>query len=146
MNDKLTLRRGQHEDQDWLFELFRDTMQDYIDAAWGWDELLQREGFNTSLPTTSFQVLELAGKAVASYHITQRSDHILLDMILVEPDHQRQGLGHYMMQQIQCQARSLNLPIQLSVLKTNPALHFHRVCGFQPSKEDEHSLQMRWSP
>ena len=37
------LRTGRKDDEDWLFQLFSSTMQDYIDDAWGWDELFQRE-------------------------------------------------------------------------------------------------------
>lgn len=146
MKDGLTLRKGQGEDQDWLFELFRGTMQDYIDDAWGWDELLQREGFITEMPATSFQVLEQGSERVGSYHITYKPDHVFLDMILVEPARQRQGLGRFMMQQIQNEAVMLGLPLRLSVLKTNPALEFHKACGFTPLQEDRHSLQMHWEP
>ena len=54
----LIMRRGSNQDEDWLFELFRSTMQNHIDKAWGWDELLQREGFVTTLPAKQFQILQ----------------------------------------------------------------------------------------
>ena len=41
MENTLLIRNGNAEDEDWLFQLFRGTMQGYIDEAWGWDELLQ---------------------------------------------------------------------------------------------------------
>ena len=94
------LRTGRKDDEDWLFQLFSSTMQDYIDDAWGWDELFQREGFITSLPANKFQVLEFAGKAVGSYHLSDRETHFLLDMIMVIPEQQRKGYGKLMMKQI----------------------------------------------
>lgn len=146
MRQSADFRRGHAEDQDWLFQLFRTTMQDFIDQAWGWEELLQREGFATSLPAREFQIIEATGTAVASYHLTRNSDHLLLDMIMVEPSRQRQGYGRMMMAAIKAEARNAQLPVRLSVLQTNPAIGFHEHEGFIEYSRDQHSLQMIWVP
>lgn len=146
MSRRLQFRKGHRGDEQWLFELFRTTMHEYIDKAWGWEELLQREGFVTSLPAREFQILEVNGRAVASYHLSSRADHLLLDIIMVEPEWQRQGLGRIMMEQIQALALERRLPIRLSVLQTNPAVAFHRHLGFIENNRDKHSLQMQWQP
>jgi len=145
MNRSMQLRRGVTEDQDWLFNLFRLTMQNYIDKAWGWDELLQREGFITSLPARNFQILLCEEQRVGSFHLTEKEDHILLDMILVEPDRQRQGFGRHMMAHIKQKSSARGRPLRLSVLKTNPAVQFHLASGFQQTEEDAHSYRMTWS-
>lgn len=145
MNRDLQLRKGVKDDQDWLFDLFRLTMQNYIDKAWGWDELMQREGFVTSLPVRNFQILLCDNERVGSYHLTDRADHLLLDMILVTPERQREGFGRYLMEQIKENSRSRSKPVQLSVLKTNPAVQFHLASGFQLVAEDPHSYRMTWS-
>lgn len=142
----LFIRRGSNQDEDWLFELFRSTMQNYIDKAWGWDELLQREGFVTTLPAKQFQILESDGAAIASYHLSEKPQHYFLDMILVIPQQQRRGHGSRMLELIKKTSRESGKPIELSVLKTNPAISFHRHLGFQQLREDRHSIQMRWSP
>lgn len=144
IRDSAQFRRGNADDEEWLFQLFRKTMQPYIAAAWGWEELLQREGFVTSLPARGFQVLEYSGARIGSYHVSRQPGHLLLDMILVEPDCQRQGFGSLMMRHLQEQARSLQLPVHLRVLRTNPAVAFHEQCGFSASGGDEHSLDMHW--
>ena len=143
---ELRLRGGTDADETWLFELFRETMQPYIAAAWGWEELLQREGFTTSLPAREFQILLREGVPVGSFHLTPENDALTLNMILVEPRWQRQGFGLVMMQTIQEQARQGQLPLQLRVQKTNPAVKFHERCGFATIAGDEHSLKMRWLP
>lgn len=141
----INFRQGQAEDSDWLFLLFRETMQDYIDDTWGWDELLQREGFLLSLPAKNFRILEFNSQAAGGYHITKKDDHVLLDMIIVKPEVQGNGLGRLMMNEIQEFSQKENKPIHLSVLKTNPAIQFHVVCGFQQVEEDNHSVKMVWS-
>ncbi len=146
MENFLLIRNGTAEDEDWLFQLFRQTMQDYIDEAWGWDELLQREGFITSLPAKNFRILEVDENRVASFHLTEKSEHLLVDMILVQPQMQRQGFGSYLMKQIKESAEELNKPVNLSVLKSNPAIEFHLSCGFRQIEEDKHSIRMMYSP
>lgn len=140
----LNMRKGTINDEDWLFELFRNSMQNYIDKAWGWDELLQREGFVTALPAKQFQILEAEGAAIASYHVSEKEECLILDMMLVVPSQQRCGHGTRMMEIIKELARMRDKPIELSVLKANPAITFHENCGFQKTAEDEHTIQMRW--
>ena len=142
---KTRMRRGNSADEPWLFELFKATMRDHIDAVWGWEELLQKEGFNTSLPAKNFLILELESNPVACLHISDKSDHLLLDMILVEPNWQQQGLGSQLIFIAQESARQKEKPIRLSVLKTNPALAFHQKNGFKVIEDDEHSYKMQWS-
>jgi N-acetylglutamate synthase-like GNAT family acetyltransferase len=137
-------RQGCTEDEQWLFELFRLTMQEYIDAAWGWEERLQREGFVTSLPARGFQILHNCGKRLGCYYLRPNTGSLLLEMILVEPDCQGQGYGRLMMDHIKATARRQQQAVFLRVLKTNPAVAFHRRCGFQQSNADEHSLEMIW--
>ncbi len=146
MSMALRMRNGTSSDEDWLFELFRTTMQNYIDKAWGWDELLQREGFITSLPAKYFQILEANSVALGSYHLSDNDDHFSLDIIMVDPNQQYRGYGTHMINEIRNSCSNANKPVELSVLKTNPAVAFHRASGFQQVQEDEHSIRMRWTP
>ena len=137
-------RVGTIKDGEWMFDLFKRTMQHHVESAWGWDEQLQKESFKTSLPIKQFQLLCIDGEAVGGYHISDNKDHLLLNMILLEPDYQRQGLGGEMLTRIKSQAKQLNKAVQLSVLKTNPAVDFHLKAGFEEVKSDEHSIKMIW--
>ena len=141
--EELNIRRGDRSDEEWLYQLFKKTMQNYIDAAWGWEELLQKEGFSTSLPARDFTVLELHGRAIACMHLSDKPDHCYLDMILVEPDYQRLGIGSKLIGLAQNRAEELCKPIVLRVLKTNPAVNFHKALGFVTTTEDEHSFEMK---
>lgn len=142
MPKKYKLRAGEAADEQWIFGLFRRTMQHYIDEAWGWDEIIQREGFLTSLPMNQFTFIEAKGHQVGGFHISKKSDHLVVDMILVEPDHQRQGWGLLMAIEIKQIAVAKQKPVRLSVLKTNPAIDFHFKIGFEEIEEDEHSIKM----
>ena len=140
----IKFRAGTIKDDEWIFDLFKRTMQHYVESAWGWDELLQKESFKTSLPIKQFQLLCIDDEAVGGYHISDKEDHLLLNMILLEPDFQRQGLGAEMLARIKSQAKQLKKTVWLSVLKTNPAVDFHLKAGFKEVKSDKHSIKMIW--
>ena len=140
------LRRGDTSDETWLFQLFKTTMQDHIEAAWGWEELLQKEGFLTSLPARNFRILDLGSDKVGCIYLNEKEDHLALEMILVAPHRQRQGYGKHLIDWAKSRARERQQAIRLSVIKTSPAVEFHESNGFHKTEEDEHSLKMQWSP
>ena len=64
MNAPLQLVKGMPSDQEWLYSLFRSTMQQHIAIAWGWDEQFQKESFNTSLSAVNFKILTELGTKI----------------------------------------------------------------------------------
>ena len=142
----LRMRRGSGDDNDWLFELFRRTMREYIEQAWGWDEMFQREAFLTHLPGKSFQILELDKRPVGGYQIKNKEQHLWLEMILVDPEYQRQGHGSFMLELIRQRAEEAGLPVKLACLRCNPACRFYLRRGFSTYDEDPNSLMMAWQP
>ena len=63
----IKFRAGTIKDDEWIFDLFKRTMQHYVESAWGWDELLQKESFKTSLPIKQFELLCIDDEAVGGY-------------------------------------------------------------------------------
>lgn len=110
----------------------------------GWDELLQRAESVTSLRASEFQILEIGATATGSYHLSEKQDHFLLNMMLVEPARQRKGYGSLMITRIQTLPRDRQKPLHLSVLKTSPAVRFYLARSLVAVNEDDHSLQMYW--
>lgn len=145
--DKLSnsFRQGVRQDGEWLFQLFRRTMRAYIDKTWGWDELLQKQGFYESLPAHEFKILLLENKDVGAYHLDCKDDHFFLNMIFLEPHFQKQGHGKLMINSLKQLAKDSKVPLKLSVLKTNPSSNFYEHLGFQAVGDDEHSLHYVWS-
>jgi GNAT superfamily N-acetyltransferase len=144
MHASLQLIKGTPADQDWLYSLFRSTMQQHIASAWGWDEQFQKESFNTSLPASNFKLVTERDTKIGGFHLSEKSDHLILDMILVEPSRQRKGYGLFMMDHIKQAAIANGKPIRLSVLKSNLAIEFHKACGYVTTDSDSKSIKMQW--
>ena len=144
MHQNIVWRNGTTNDEEWMFALFKRTMQHYIESAFGWDELLQKESFITALPIKQFQILALDNNPIGAYTISAKPDHLVLDMILVEPEFQGQGWGKSLLNRVKTESLKLNKPVQLSVLKSNPAIDFHLKEGFERFDSDSHSIKMLW--
>lgn len=144
MSENPIFRNGTDDDREWMFALFKRVLKHYIEEAWGWDEVLQQESFNISLPIKQFQILNIANEPVGGYHLSEKPDHLMLDMILLEPKFQGLGWGKAMLDRMQQKSRETNKPINLKVLRNNPAVEFHKKAGFKEIDGDEHSLQMTW--
>lgn len=145
MADSL-IRSGTAKDRDWLYQLFRQTNREYIDASWGWDELFQLESFNANLPVSGFRILENESGVIGAFYLMEKTDHLWLELILVKPELQRQGYGTRLMKSIKQTAMAKNRPVKLNVLKLNPAREFYASLGFRVINEDGHSLGMVWDP
>jgi len=142
----MNVRHGSSNDINWLYDLFKTTLKEYIDATWGWDEVFQQEAFLANLPGENFSILESDGEPVAAYYLENREDHLWLELLLVVPEKQLEGHGQFLLRVVQTQAMQANKPLRLNVLKVNPALDFYLKQGFEVVAEDEHRFKLDWLP
>ncbi|MNL57243.1 ribosomal-protein-alanine N-acetyltransferase [compost metagenome] len=63
--------------------------------------------------------------------------------IQIDPEFQGKGIGKKMIQSIIDKASSLNLPVELSVLKNNKAKQLYISLGFKIINENEDSFIMK---
>lgn len=157
----LHYRKAKPDDMDWAYQLFRTTMKEYIDQTWGWDELFQRHGFDENIRSSGLVIVSLADNTaqndnpqnvtqditqaitdIGAYSLKQKTDHLLLDMLLVAPHWQRHGHGSRILQHILQQGKAASQPIRLSVLRNNPAYHFYCRHGFSIESEDDFRYRM----
>jgi GNAT superfamily N-acetyltransferase len=143
--NNLSFRRAQRDDMNWVYETFRTTMKGYIEKTWGWDELFQQHGFAENLPSSSFTIASLNGEDVGAYSLLEKQTHLRLEMLLILPERQNQGIGSRILRSIQTQASLKKKPLHLSVLKINPARNFYLRMGFQTDGEDAWSYRLLWT-
>lgn len=146
----LRYRKARSEETDWAYQLFRTTMKDYIDQTWGWDELFQRHGFDENIRSAGLVIVSLDDKdetvadtcKIGAYSLKPKTDHLLLDMLLVAPQWQRHGYGSRILQHVLQQGKAAGKPLRLSVLRNNPAFHFYCHHGFSIESQDDFRYRM----
>ncbi len=69
-----------------------------------------------------------------------------LIQLQLAPELQGRGFGTQLLQGILQEARLAGVAVQLSVFKSNPALHLYQRLGFIIHSATEHSYEMLWRP
>lgn len=139
------IRQAMISDEEWLYTLYCSTMRTYIEKTWGWDEDFQKDGFKTNLHPTKFTIIVVNGNGVGAYVLNEKSDHHWLEMILITPKMQKNGLGTAIIDKLQTDSVKGRKPLKLSVLKVNPAKEFYSRLGFYVYDEDDSFYKMAWA-
>jgi GNAT superfamily N-acetyltransferase len=132
------------ENEDFIFDAFKAALKEYVSCAWGWDDAQQRKGLLASAPIQQFQLIRLGRDPVGALLLQKREhDHYLRTMFLLPP-HQRQGIGRLIISALQQEATAAVKPLQLRVIRVNPARRLYERMGFTILQEEEKTLLMQW--
>jgi len=118
-----------------------------VDLADGWDEDEQQELHEKRFASQDFRIITVDGIDSGIMAVMISSDCVKLNQLFLLPEYQNRGIGKHCMLLLMEEARQLDLPIRIRVLKVNPkALAFYQRLGFDLSGEiDTHHL-MEWHP
>jgi ribosomal protein S18 acetylase RimI-like enzyme len=142
----ITLRPVTRDDYDFLWALLVDTLRPYVEATWGWDEAYQRARFRDHFDPACQDIVLADGVAVGVFRVERREDSIFLSNIGITPAYQGRGIGTKLIQDLLEKATARGVPVELRVLKVNPARGLYERLGFAVIEEFETHWQMRWEP
>jgi len=143
---EITLRPATADDAGWLWQLHVATLKEYVAQTWGWDEAVQRLRFDDSYDPPGTQIVEHDGQPIGCLRVQLQPDRLCLDNIRVAPEYQNQGVGTQLIRSLQARARELGLPLELRVLRVNPARRLYERLGFVVTQSDPVRHYMRWVP
>ena len=137
------LRPASQVDEERLFALHREAMEDYVDATWGWDEAWQREFFARTYVAGRHALIVRGESLAGRICLTRHWRRIFLrDIELVAAERNR-GLGSAIISAVQNLARDERRAVELIVLKCNPAQRLYARLGFTVIGDDGARLTMR---
>jgi ribosomal protein S18 acetylase RimI-like enzyme len=149
----ITLRPVLPDDEPFLLEMYAGTRPDV--AEWGWDAAqqeaflrmqfdLQQRAWAMQSPEAKHQIILLGDRQIGRI-ITLRTDQqIRLSDIALLPQHRNNGIGASLIKDLCAEAAQSGLPVQLQVLKSNPALRLYERLGFLRIGESSTHFQMEW--
>ena len=141
---RIGLRPGEREDRQYLWRLHRETMRDYVDKTWGWDETFQRGMFDENFDPSSLLIIEKGDKPIGYISARRSGDEIFLAMIEIAPAQQNRGIASQLIKELLEEADRSQVPVKLYVLKVNPARRLYKRLGFQCTGETStHYLMVR---
>ncbi len=144
---KHTFRPAQDSDREWVWETKKLCLSRYVKQALGeWDEEAQSARFQASFDPKEIQIISLTGHDVGYVAVDHRENEIQLFNIMILPDFQNKRLGTAIMDGLLAEAKQRQVPLQLQVLKVNPARSLYERLEFAVVGETDTHYQMRWSP
>jgi ribosomal protein S18 acetylase RimI-like enzyme len=125
-----TLRPATAADRGFLFELNRQTMREYVEAVWGWDDAFQARFFDEHfVPDGSRQIIQVDGCDVG--------------MVEVLPEWQGRGIGTSVVRSVLARGQQGAKPVVLRVLRVNQrARRLYEREGFEVVSETETHFRM----
>jgi len=139
-------RPARQDDETFLYQCYKRTMHDYVEQTWGWSEEFQRASFVEHLPWQRFQIITVGSIAAGAACILDTSSGLDLEMIILDAQFQRLGIGSDFLTNLMRRARDDRRPVRLRVLKVNPAKAFYQRLGFVVVGEDAGSIEMQADP
>jgi GNAT superfamily N-acetyltransferase len=147
VKNPLTLRRATAEDAEFAFRALKETMQDYVVAAWGaWREDESRQETFEQVRSGRTEIIELDGQRIGVQLVDRPGTHIQLVQLYITKEFQRRKFGTKLLKKLFDEARRSNLPIRLRVLAVNPAKALYERLGFVAVKTTPERYFMEWVP
>ena len=152
----ISLRPYQDYDRDFLFKLYASTRMDEI-APFGWPPVqqeaflrmqftAQQQWYSMSYAQAGHQIIEQDGVPIGRLMVSREKPAAVLVDIALLPEHRGKGIGGALIRDLIRQCDQQKLPLQLQVLKTNPALRLYERLGFLRTAEDQIYIQMERQP
>ncbi len=144
----LALRPATSEDFDFLWHASRhqDTMRSYVDETWGWDDARQLSHFQNGFKPAEREIIEIDAKPVGYISVERHEARIFLASIEIAPVYQSRGIGTQLIRALIEEADRMGIPIDLQVLKVNPARELYERLGFAITEITETHCIMRRVP
>jgi len=139
----MKLRPYRTDDLPRLYEIHRAALGPYVEATWGWDEDSQASQFQQRADRGTWHVIEEDGTVLGFMSFDEADDRSVLNTIELAPEHQRCGVGSKLIRDLLSRARKRGVPVELRVLKCNPARALYERLGFSAIGETETHVLMR---
>jgi GNAT superfamily N-acetyltransferase len=150
------LRPVTDADKDFLLELYQSSRGDDLRGL-GWDEdriseflILQHEAqqlfYQTDYQQAVDEIVLIEGQLAGRLVVEPREHEIRCVEIALLPAHRSAGVGTKLIRRLQDQARQINKPLRLQVIRFSRAVTLFERLGFERTSETGTHFQMEWRP
>lgn len=137
------LRPSTPDDHEFLRRAHHVGLRPWIEAVWGWDEARQDEIVAERLTRTAPDIISIHGKDAGYLLVRDEEDAVKLLAIVLLPRYQRRGVGTRIVRGVIDRANEQRKPVELGVLRPNPAKRLYERLGFEVVEEQPERFNMR---
>ena len=136
-NNNISFRETSNKDLDYLFELKKINLKEYIEKTWGWDEKWQRDYLVSNFNPKKTHIIIKSEKDIGCFVVRKNRKYFMINLFLITPKYQNQGIGLLILKFIIKEAKKHNKSVLINVLKVNNrALDICEKIGFKKVGED----------
>ncbi|MHA1941858.1 MAG: N-acetyltransferase family protein [Candidatus Hodarchaeales archaeon] len=137
------LRPATPDDSEYLYNLKKRTLREYIEQTWGWDEEVQRNYHKMNFESNKYQIIQEDGENIGCISIEEQSYKFILNIIEITPDYQNKGIGGKLIRNLIDKGLQEKKTVELQVLKVNQrAFNLYKSLGFTLKEENQTHFHM----
>jgi len=139
----IKLRQSTERDRDFVNHLTERTMSAYVEATWSRSDERAHYFSINQFDQAKTRIIQCDGEDVGRMTVSYLHDRMVLEAIHIDEAFQGKGIGGYLVKQVIDEAKARRFPLELILLKTNPALKLYERTGFRVYREDGNRYYMR---
>ncbi|WP_260258359.1 GNAT family N-acetyltransferase [Vibrio intestinalis] len=137
-----TTREAESKDYEFLYDLKKAAEFEPVDQVFGWDDVVQCEIHRQEWDEAKPMVIEIDGAPVGSYLVECKEDHLYFSRFFILPEHQGNGIGSEILEQVVDLAEQKGLPVKLRYLQGNRVGQLYMKFGFRVTHQSSQFLNM----
>ena len=146
MNATIALRPARAEDYDFALALYAETIKPYTIAFMPWIDAVENARFARLWTPADTRIITFEGADVGWLEAADTGDEFVLKQFYVVPAQQQRGVGTQERALLLAEWEPQRRPIELNVLKNNPARRLYQRLGFATVGETDIKYLMRREP
>jgi len=156
LDNSISLRPATTEDEQFLLEVFKSSRGDDLrELGWGEERIgefldmqfeAQQRLDQSEYQQADDQIVLWEGKPAGRLMVERRDHEIRCVDLALLPAHRNAGLGAFLIQSLQDEAKLANKPLRLGVIRFSRAVSLFERLGFVRTSETGTHFQMEWLP
>ncbi len=137
-----SLKPASSRDYAFALHLYLTGMQPLTAELMAWDPEKQIESFARNWNPTNTRIIFIGSRRVGWIQIDETSSEVVLQQLFVASDHQRRGIASRVLKLLVPAWNASGKPVNLTVLRNNPARRLYERFGFAVTGTDGVKLRM----
>ena len=126
------LRSATNKDYNFLYELNKIAMFNYVQEIWGWEESVQQKFFCDKFSYEKYKIIVYDNSDIGAISVSKKNSYIFINIIEILPKYRNKGIGTSIINKIIADSKSENFSqVSLQVFKKNPAKNYMINWDFQ---------------
>jgi ribosomal protein S18 acetylase RimI-like enzyme len=143
--NKFSFRPARAEDYNFALALYLESTKPLLISLARWDEEQAFSRFADGFTLQQIRVLSVDGVDIGWIQVSETPEEIRLDQLHLIKEARNQGIGTFLIRELQNRADGSDRALTLNVIRGNRARQLYERLGFRVAGGDEERVRMVWA-